>query len=112
MLVEHLVMAVDLAAVAVDRIGQLLRCGELEVHRLAGIGPDAAGDEEQPGQQFRPVGRAAGEAAGFLGEIEEDRAGIENAGCLAAAARGKIGKAACRERGGQYVWISVVAWSL
>src|SRR5580700_9691109 len=47
-LVEHRVMALRLAAIAIDRIGQLFRGGALEVDRLARERPKTGSDEEQP----------------------------------------------------------------
>ena len=48
------------------------------MHRLARERAEAGRDEEQPGQQFRPVFRRTEEFAGLVGQIEQDRAGIEN----------------------------------
>ena len=35
-------------------------------------------DEEEPRQEFRPIGRRADEASGLLAEVEQDRARIEH----------------------------------
>ena len=71
-------MALDLAPVAVDRVGKLFRRRVLEMHRLAGEGTQAAGDEEEPRQELWLVGRSADEAPGFFAEIEQDGARIEH----------------------------------
>ena len=73
-------MALRLEGVAVDRVGQLLRCVSAEMHELASIGTHAGGDEHQPREQFATrLGRVVGqELAGFLGEVEQDRVAVEH----------------------------------
>ncbi len=56
----------------------------LEMHGLAGERAEARGDEHQPGEQLRPIRRRAQEPACLLGEIEQDRIGIEHPRRLAA----------------------------
>lgn len=50
-------MSLRLAPVAVARIVEPFGQRELEMHRLAGEWPEAGGDEEQPGEQFRTIVR-------------------------------------------------------
>src|SRR6202044_1720739 len=61
----------------VDRVGKLFGRRVLEMHRLAGEGTHAAGDEEEPRQEFWLVGRSADEAPGFFAETIIGGARIE-----------------------------------
>jgi len=73
-------VAQRLELVAVDGVGDLLRRVVLEVHVLAGEGPDAGGDEHQP-RQHRPAlrrGVRRQELAGLLGEVEHDGVAVEH----------------------------------
>src|SRR5690606_40108199 len=69
------------------------------------------GDEQEPGEQLRSVFRRAQKLPGLLGEIDEDRGGIEDP-CLAGAGSlgvddsgnlpvriDQIGRASCRGGG-------------
>ena len=67
-------MPLRLPSIAIARIIQALRSGELEMHGLAGEWTKPRGDEEKPGQKFRPVFRRAKELSGLVGQIEQDRA--------------------------------------
>ncbi len=49
-------MALDLATIAVDGVGDFFRSGGLKMHRLTGKRTGPAGDEEKPRQQLRPIG--------------------------------------------------------
>jgi hypothetical protein len=55
MVVQHLVVTLGFPAVPVRGVIQALRCRELEMHGLAGVGAQARGDKQQPGEQLRPV---------------------------------------------------------
>jgi hypothetical protein len=82
--VQHLVVPLGFAAIAIHGVIEALRRGELEMYGLAGERAEARGDKQQPGKQFRPVLGLAEELAGLLSEIEQDRRGIKDA-CLLAA---------------------------
>ena len=84
MVFDHLIMPLRLAPVAVDGVVQAGGRGQLEVHRLAGERAEAGRDEKQPGQQFRPVFGRTAELAGLVGEVKQDRAGIEHPRLFAA----------------------------
>src|SRR5271165_2139219 len=79
MLVQHLVVPLGLAAIAVHRVVEALRRRELEMHGLAGERTEARGDEQEPGEQLWPVRRGAEELARFFREIDQDRRGVEDA---------------------------------
>jgi hypothetical protein len=93
MVVQDSIMPLDLAPVAVHRIGRLLGHCMLEMNGLSGVGRDPGGDEEEPGEQFRPVGGRAYEAPCLVAEIKEDGAGIEYPRLLTA---GPLGVDDCR----------------
>src|ERR687892_870879 len=89
MVVQHLVVPLRLALVAVHGIVKaLLGRGELEMHGLAGERADAGRDEQEPGQELRPVFRRTEELAALVREIEQDGRGIEDPRLLAAWAFG------------------------
>src|ERR1700728_847056 len=77
MVLDHLIMPLRLAPVAVDGVVGAGGCEQLEVHRLAGERGEAGRDEEEPGQELRSVIRRTAELAGLVGEVEQDRVGIE-----------------------------------
>lgn len=77
--VEHAVVALRLATVAVAGVVRALGRGEPEVHRLARERAEPRGDEQEPGEQLGPVLRHAEEAARLLGEVEQDRRRVEDA---------------------------------
>ena len=58
MVFQYLVVPLRLPPVAVARVVEPLRGGELEMNRLAGEGPETGSDEKQPGEQLGPVGGA------------------------------------------------------
>ena len=76
--VENLVMALRLPAVAIHRIVEALGRSELEMHGLAGKWTQTGSDEEQPGEELGPILRFADELAGLFGQIDQDRRRIEN----------------------------------
>src|SRR5918996_837179 len=84
MIVQNLVVAFGLAPVAVHGVGEAVGCYELEMHGLAGERADAGRDEQEPGQELRPVFRRTEELAGLVREIEQDGRGIEDPRLLAA----------------------------
>ena len=84
MIVEHLVVALGLAPITVDRVVEPGRRDGLEMHRLARERPEPGGDEQEPGEELRPVGRRAEKRVRLLGEVEEDRGRIEHPRRLAA----------------------------
>src|SRR3546814_9027408 len=60
--IQDLVVALSLAAVPVHRVIETRGRSVLEMHRLAGKRAETRGDEQEPGEQFRPVfqiGRAS-----------------------------------------------------
>jgi len=81
--IQHLVVTFDFPTVAVDRVVQTTGSGELKMHRLTREGTKAGGNEEQPGEQFRPVLRPAEELASLFGQVEQDRRRVENPRLLA-----------------------------
>ena len=62
-------MPLCLPSIAIPRVIQTLRSGELEVHGLAGEWTKPRGDEEKPGQKLRSVFRRAEELPGLVGQI-------------------------------------------
>ena len=76
--VENLVMALRLPAVAIHRIVEALGRSELEMHGLTGKWTQTGSDEEQPGEELGPILRFADELAGLFGQIDQDRRRIEN----------------------------------
>src|SRR3546814_11338649 len=76
--IQDLVVALSLAAVPVHRVIETRGRSVLEMHRLAGKRAETRGDEQEPGEQFRPVFRRAQKPSGLLGEIDEDRGGVED----------------------------------
>lgn len=74
-------MTLRFEPVAFDGVGHFLRRIALEMHGLAGIGPDAGCDEHQPGEQPAAVRRGVRrqEPAGFLREIQQDRIAVDMA---------------------------------
>ena len=74
MLVQHAIVPLDLATIAIDRIGNLFRRGALKMHRLAGERTDACRDEEKPGEQFRPIRGLPDKSSGLVAEVQQDRA--------------------------------------
>src|SRR3546814_11109549 len=85
---QGLVVALILAAVPVHRRIETLGRSVLEMHRLAGKRAETRGDEQEPGEQFRPVFRRAKKPSGLPGEIDEDRGGVEDPRLPAAGAFG------------------------
>jgi hypothetical protein len=73
MVVQHLMVALDLAAVTVDRVGEFFWCRMLEMHSLAREGAEARGDKHQPREQFRSVLRPALELSGLFGQVTTKR---------------------------------------
>src|SRR3546814_6471123 len=57
--IQDLVVALSLAAVPVHRVIETRGRSVLEMHRLAGKRAETRGDEQEPGEQFRPVFRRA-----------------------------------------------------
>src|SRR3546814_10062831 len=53
--IQDLVVALSLAAVPVHRVIETRGRSVLEMHRLAGKRAETRGDEQEPGEQFRPV---------------------------------------------------------
>ena len=76
---HDLPVALRLEAVALLRVGQLLRREVVKVDALAGVGPDAAGDEHQPGEEGAALRRRVlgQELATFLGQVQQDRVAVE-----------------------------------
>ena len=72
MIVQHLVVPLGLTAIAVERVVEALGRRELEMHGLAGKRPEARGDEQQPGEQLRPVRLAR---PGTCPSFRRDRSG-------------------------------------
>ncbi len=84
--VEHPVEPVDLVAVAIDGVGQLVLRIVRKVVVLAGHRPEPAHLPEQPLDRFGAASHVArDELAGLVGEIEQDRARFEHRDRLAAA---------------------------
>jgi len=83
-IVQHLVMPLGFAPVAIPGVIEPLGRGELEMNGLARERPEARANEQKPGQQFRPFLGLAEELAGLLGQIEQNGGGIEDARLLAA----------------------------
>ena len=82
--VHHAVEALGLVAVAIDRVGDLLRRVEPEVMGLAQHRPDAAHLEHQPLQRLVAAAQVGGqEAPGLGGQIDQDRARLEQRDRLA-----------------------------
>jgi hypothetical protein len=77
-IVENLIVPLRLAAVTIGRVVQALGRGELEVHRLPGERPQSRGDEEQPGQQLRPILGRAQKLAGLFRQIDQDGGRVED----------------------------------
>jgi hypothetical protein len=72
------------APVSIDRITQAFGRGELKMHGLARKRAEPGGNEEQPRQQLPPVIRLTEEFPGFLGQIEQDCGGVEDANLVTA----------------------------
>src|SRR3546814_18252678 len=58
------------------------------MHRPAGKRAGTRGDEQETGELFLPVFRRAQKPSGLLGEIDEDRGGVEDTRLPAAGAFG------------------------
>ncbi|CEE82426.1 hypothetical protein XAC2852_820143 [Xanthomonas citri pv. citri] len=87
-LVEHAMQATHLGVVALDRVRNLFRCIDVEVTHLTAHRAQPAHLPEQPLQCSDPAaGIARQEAAGLLGQIQQDRAGLEHALRTAAIGR-------------------------
>src|SRR5580704_19520643 len=78
MLVQDPIMSLDLTPVTVHGVGQLFGGRVLEMHGLTRKRANSGGDEEEPRQKFRSIGRSSDEAPGLFAEIEQDRARIEH----------------------------------
>ena len=77
--VEHLEQATRLALVAVDRVGDPLRRVLGEVMVLPGHRAEPAHLPEQPLQRLDPAAQVGGnELPGLVGEVEQDRPGLEH----------------------------------
>ena len=61
MVIQHLIVPLRLASVTVDGVAESFGRHMLEMHSLAGEWAEARGDEEQPGEELRPVPRCAEE---------------------------------------------------
>jgi hypothetical protein len=79
-LVQELVVAFRLLEVPVHRVVEIPGRSELEMHGLAGERAEARGDEQEPGEQLRSVFGRAQKLPGLLGEIDEDRGGVDTEG--------------------------------
>src|ERR1700677_4180770 len=62
MLVQNAIVPFDFASIPIDGVGKLFRGGMLEMHRLAREGAETRGDEQQPGEQLRAIGRRTNQA--------------------------------------------------
>jgi len=60
MVIQDLIVPLRLASVTVDGVAEPFGRHMLEMHSLAGEWAEARGDEEQPGEELRPVPRCAG----------------------------------------------------
>jgi len=60
MVIQDLIVPLRLASVTVDGVAEPFGRHMLEMHSLAGGWAEARGDEEQPGEELRPVPRCAG----------------------------------------------------
>src|ERR1700729_2520587 len=78
--VENAEMALRFESIAVKRVLDLFGRGVTEMHRLPGIGSNAGGNEHQPRQKLAAhlFALRRQELAGLLGEIEQDRVGVEH----------------------------------
>ena len=78
--VQDLVVAFRLAPVPVHRVVEAPGRSELEMHGLAGERAEARVEEQEPGEQLRSVFGRAEKLPGLLGEINEDRGGVDTEG--------------------------------
>src|SRR3546814_278525 len=76
--VQDLVVALRLAPIPVHRIVEVPGRRELEMHGLAGERAEARGEEQEPGEQLRSVFGRAQKLPSLLGEIDQDRGGVED----------------------------------
>src|SRR3546814_5253664 len=74
----RLVVALRLAPIPVHRIVEVPGRRELEMHGLAGERAEARGEEQEPGEQLRSVFGRAQKLPSLLGEIDQDRGGVED----------------------------------
>src|SRR3546814_6894811 len=68
----------SLAPIPVHRIVEVPGRRELEMHGLAGERAEARGEEQEPGEQLRSVFGRAQKLPSLLGEIDQDRGGVED----------------------------------
>src|SRR5271170_776707 len=81
-------MPFDFSPIAIDGVRNLFGNRVLEMHGLPGEGTYSRCDEEEPGEQFRPIRRRADETPGLVAEVEQDGARIEYASFSAARSFG------------------------